>query len=70
MAGVCSTLTLQRSQTMSDEAASGLKSTGGSDGSLSDRDAPQGLPGKPASSGGGEAGMGSSQGSSNMPDRY
>jgi hypothetical protein len=57
---------------MADEAASGLKSTGGSDGSLSDRDAPQGLPGSAAASSGGtgEAGMGGNGGASNMPDRY
>lgn len=55
---------------MADEGASGLKSTGGSDGSLSDRDAPQGLPGMPGNSaGGGEAGMGGNGGSSNMADR-
>lgn len=55
---------------MADEAASGLKSTGGSDGSLSDRDAPQGLPGMPNGPSGGEADMVKSGGSSNMPDRY
>lgn len=57
---------------MADEAVSGLKSTGGSDGSLSDRDAPQGLPGKPASSGSGEAGMGNGGqgGSTQLADRY
>lgn len=54
---------------MADEAASGLKSTGGSDGSLSDRDAPQGLPGMPGGPSGGQADMGNSGGSSNMPDR-